>query len=283
MVESTSSYRLIPFFILDYFILLVLTISCVSRHPIHLKPGVHSVLLRARSSGYFKFFCRLKPADQAPSFQTHPPVVPDLVNGRMFSNLISIPLTNHSPTKWLKITTLTLVSQTEGPDISLHLDKKQRLIVAPGQIHSVVATFAFKDDKKTSDSCSVKDIRGVLQLKSSEGFKDEISFTIRCRRSNQSFLFTFIDHDGSIQTAAAIFPIVTEEADSVKIYPVLLTLHSTGITLFMVSLDDHHFFTSQSMEKKPFLMILLCRYSSSGSRRCVQTEELGKGRVHIWS
>jgi hypothetical protein len=121
----------------------------------------------------------------------------------------------------------------------LHLDKKQRLIVAPGQIHSVVATFELKDDKKTSDSCSVKDIRGVLQLKSSEGFKDEISFTIRCRRSNQSFLFTFIDHDGSIQTAAAIFPIVTEEADSVKIYPVLLTLHSTGITLDI--LNDHQF------------------------------------------
>ena len=110
----------------------------------------------------------------------------------------------------------------------MHLHKKQTLIIAPGQTHSVIATFEFKDNNNTLDSCPAKDIRGILQLKSSEGFKDEVSFTIRCRRWSQSFLFTFIDHDGSLQRAAVIFPIVIEEEDSVKSYPVMLTLHSTG-------------------------------------------------------
>ena len=159
----------------------------------------------------------------------HPPLTPDLVGGRVFSNLISIPLTNHNPSKWLKITTLTLVSQTKGPDISLHLDKHQRLTIAPGQIHSLIATFELKNDKETLDSCPPKDTQGILQLKSHQGFKDEISFTIRCRPRNQSFLFTFIDHDGSVQEAAAVFPIVTEEPVLLKTYPVLLTLHGTGI------------------------------------------------------
>ena len=152
----------------------------------------------------------------------------------MFSNLISIPFTNHNPTKWLKITTLSLVSQTEGPDISVHLDRQQTLIIAPGQTHSVIATFGFKDNNNTLDSCPAKDIRGVLQLKSREGFKDEMPFTIRCRRRSQSFLFTFIDHDKSLQRAAVIFPIVIEKEDSVKSYPVMLTLHSTGTMLYLI-------------------------------------------------
>ena len=174
------------------------------------------------------FACRLIHADEKPLFEIHPPVIPDLVDGHIFSHLLSIPITNHNPTKWLTITKLTLVSQTQGPDISLHLEKQQRLNIAPGQIHSVIAAFKFQDNQKP-DSCPSKEIQGILQLKSSEGLKGVIYFTIRCRSRSESFLFTFVDHDGSLQNAAAIFPIVKQKTDSLQTYPVLLTLRGSGI------------------------------------------------------
>ena len=190
---------------------------------------MHSVLLRARAAGIMRFSCLLTPADKEPLLKIHPLAVPDLVDGRIFSNLLSIPISNHHPTKWLTISKLTVVSQNQGPDISLRLHKQQRPTIAPGQIHSVIATFTFKDNKQTLNSCPGKDTQAKLELKSSDGLKYQRSFEIRCRASSGSFLFTFIDHDGSLQKAAAIFPIVKKDTDSVQTYPVLLTLHGSGM------------------------------------------------------
>ena len=170
----------------------------------------------------------MKAASKASSFEIHPVISPDLVDGRIFSNLISIPITNYNPSKWLKITNLKVISQSSGPDISFDLDNRQILTIAPGQIHSVIATFKFKKSKETLESCPGKDIQGILQLTSNEGSKEKVSFSIRCRPRSGSFLFTFIDHDGSIQMAATIFPIIKGEPSSSQIYPVLLTLHGSG-------------------------------------------------------
>ena len=188
---------------------------------------MHSVLLRARAVGVMRFSCLLTPADKEPSLEVHPLAVPDLVDGRIFSNHLSIPISNHHPTKWLTITKLSVVSQSRGPDISLHLDKQQRLSIAPGQIHSIIATFTFKDNDLSS--CPGKDIQVELQLKSNDGLKYQRSFEIRCRGSSGSFVFTFIDHDGSLQKAAAIFPIIKKETGALQTYPVLLTLHGSGM------------------------------------------------------
>lgn len=196
------------------------------RHPLHLKPGMHSVLLRARTVYNINFACRLSTADEAPLFQIHPLVTPDLVDGRIFSNFVSIPITNYHPRKWLTIAKLKLLSQSEGPSINLYFHKLQIFTIAPGQIHSLIAKFMFEG--KEPNSCPPKNVQGTLQLQTSDGLKNDMSFTIRCRPRTGSFLFTFIDHDGSVQKAAAIFPIVKKETAVSVTYPVLLTLHGTG-------------------------------------------------------
>ncbi|CAG2189140.1 unnamed protein product [Mytilus edulis] len=59
----------------------------------------------------------------------------------------------------------------------------------------------------------------------SEGNKDFL-VNLRCRKLKESFLFTFLDHDGSVQHAAAIYPLSDCMGESC---PVLLTLHGTTV------------------------------------------------------
>ena len=54
-----------------------------------------------------------------------------------------------------------------------------------------------------------------------------ISIRLRCRSAREAFLYTFVDHDGSIQTAAAV---ATYAAAPLPPVPVLLSLHGTGVT-----------------------------------------------------
>ena len=57
-----------------------------------------------------------------------------------------------------------------------------------------------------------------------------VPVTLRCRQSKQSFVFTFIDHDGSVGRAAAIAPLhpsVPSEPSSPA--PVMVSLHGTGV------------------------------------------------------
>ena len=172
------------------------------------------------------FSCNLRPSDSSPSFQVHKPLTPDVVDGYIFSDIISVPVTNYSPTKWLKIVKVTLMTQNSGPDIILSIDKNHRsLSIAPGQIRSVTLYFKYKDDGQEPKR-SVN-LSGVLRLGSSDGKYGDVLFLIRCRKKTESFLFTFIDHDGSVQHAATIFPIVKDKP-SAQTYPVLLTLHGTS-------------------------------------------------------
>lgn len=199
------------------------------RFPLHIKPGIHTIMLKARGQAHtdMKFSCNLRNFDSPLAFEIHKPVTPDLVDGYIFSDIISVPVINYSPTKWLKITKVTLMFQNSGADISLTIDRSQgTLSIAPGQLCAVTIHFKYKDNQHHPEKNV--DISGELRLGTNNGKFADVPFVIRCRKRTESFIFTFIDHDGSVQHAAAIFPIVKNKSLSTQIYPILLTLHGTS-------------------------------------------------------
>lgn len=64
-----------------------------------------------------------------------------------------------------------------------------------------------------------------------------VEHELRCRRSEQSAVMTYLDHDGSAASASLVLPISLPRkrkegsaATATPSYPVLLTLHGTGVT-----------------------------------------------------
>ncbi|KAI8515053.1 hypothetical protein Bbelb_076440 [Branchiostoma belcheri] len=156
-----------------------------------------------------------------------PPYLPDLLDGRVLGHVIPLPIANHHPTHWIKNIRISLVKQEGGPKVSINQPEiSRRFSVAPGQvrIHDVYIT---ANEGVSSVKTSCQDMKLTLQVSGSEGNTQVITISLRCRTYGQSFVFTFLDHDGSVQHAAAIPPLqdcVTSRC------PVLLTHHGTGVS-----------------------------------------------------
>ncbi|RUS76488.1 hypothetical protein EGW08_015742 [Elysia chlorotica] len=190
--------------------------------------GVHHVFvpLRAKVASGFKFIVSSK-LPQVEIFQ--PSFLPDLYEGYFPQKVyIAVPVCNRMPQKWLKLTKVDVVKQSQGSSLEARvIDSAQ--FIAPGQTRPVtVQLFTSDSNTKVVKSCREKSIELELKFKTSEGAQN-LSVQLRCRRKGSSFLFTFIDHDGSVQHAAATEPlgIHSGQQDSC---PVVLSLHGTTVS-----------------------------------------------------
>ncbi|XP_072030612.1 uncharacterized protein [Amphiura filiformis] len=123
--------------------------------------------------------------------------------------------------------------QTIPVVISLQEDESQEhiectdavgsILIAPGQTIPVVISLQ-EDESQENIECT--DAVLTLKISASEGQNQELPVTLKCRKRKESFLFTFLDHDGSVQSAAAIEPLENCPEGSC---PVLLSLHGTGV------------------------------------------------------
>ena len=183
--------------------------------------GVHEVTVKLRAKVQATFQCSFKAPPKegfqvlAPSFQ------PDLYNGYLFSQYLSVPVANHRSDKWLKVTKVSLLDQSSGESLQAEV-VNSRFHVAPGQTLPVIVKLSCPNPQ-VSEYCEDIDVR--LVVKTSEG-QGSLPLTLRCRKKRESFLFTFVDHDGSVQHAAAIEPIGSCEGG---VCPTLLTLHGTTV------------------------------------------------------
>lgn len=192
--------------------------------PVTLPRGVHSVFipLRSKVAANFKFSISKMPAFKVldPSF------LPDLYNGFLPENsYLSIPVSNLMTDKWLKINKVKFVDQSHGevlvPVLVGSVDD-----IAPGQIKPVIIQLKMETDSKNTKIISAcQNIDLTLKVSTSEG-TENLKVTLRCRNEGSSFLFTFIDHDGSVQHAAAVEPLGTCKTEAC---PVVLTLHGTTV------------------------------------------------------
>lgn len=183
--------------------------------------GVHQVRIKLRAKVQAVFQCSFK-APPKEGFQIlEPSFKPDLYDGYIFSQYLSIPIANYKSDKWLKVSKVFLSGQSSGKTIETEIIKND-YSVAPGQTRTVIVKVS-SSNPQVSEQC--EDIDITLNFKTSEG-QASLPLTLRCRKKRESFLFTFMDHDGSVQHAAAIEPIGT---CSGKTCPTLLTLHGTTV------------------------------------------------------
>ncbi|XP_062603242.1 uncharacterized protein LOC134265019 [Saccostrea cucullata] len=180
---------------------------------VHLSRGVHTVYIHLRTKVTANKKCTFQ-VDSSPVRVLEPQFLPDIVNGYLFSKYISIPISNYHHSKWVK------VSKISSAQVELALESPFNL--APGQTSHIPVKFN-TENKISSKDC--EQFHLTLKIITSEGVYS-LPLQLRCRKSGQSFLFTFLDHDGSIQQAAAVEPI--KQCDS-ELCPVLLTLHGTTV------------------------------------------------------
>lgn len=175
------------------------------------------------------FTCNLKLIETKQAFQVLPPAfLPDLVNGKLFSRLMSVPIMNLHGSHWLKVNKVSVSKESSsGSQFTVHLlmDEKA-FMIAPGQVRPIKVALGYKDEKKQeSDNKGCNDEYIVLKMSTNKGKDRTLALKLRCRKLSESFLFTFLDHDGSVQHAAAIAPL---KSCLSGICSVLLTLHGTS-------------------------------------------------------
>ncbi|XP_032222386.1 uncharacterized secreted protein ARB_06907 isoform X1 [Nematostella vectensis] len=191
-------------------------------YPIQLTQGVHTVQIKLRAKGPVAFNMNLKMAsERQPIKILKPTFQPDIVNGKLFSRYISIPISNYDYKKWVKVTGVRCTKQ-DSLTASLY-DAYGNSAIAPGQTKNIIIKIGLGNKEDIDTNCS--DLEFVAIFSFDFGRDEKIALKLRCRRRKESFLFTFVDHDGSLQHAAVIEPL----SGCTSVCPVLLTLHGTTV------------------------------------------------------
>ncbi|KAK7493419.1 hypothetical protein BaRGS_00015319, partial [Batillaria attramentaria] len=183
--------------------------------------GVHLVTVKLRTKVQALFQCSFKAPPKEGFEVLEPQFQPDLYDGFLFSTYLSVPVTNYKSDKWLRITKIAVKDQSLGESLTAELFHN-KFQVAPGQTRPIIVKLGSQNNQ-ISTHC--KDVDFSLVVKTSEG-QSTLPLTLRCRKKRESFLFTFLDHDGSVQHGAAIEPI---RSCLGGVCPVLLTLHGTTV------------------------------------------------------
>ena len=190
----------------------------------YLSQGVHTIYIKLRTkvSGNFKCTLRTVKAGDLVDILT-PHFVPDLYEGYLFSNYIAVPVGNYNSKKSIIISKVRTVEQSGGETINSEL--LNEVTIAPGQTYPMTVKLSSENtSKKIIKDCSM--VKLYFKLLTSEG-SIKFKVDLRCRKRSESFLFTFLDHDGSIQHAAAIAPV--QSCMDNGACPVVLTLHGTTV------------------------------------------------------
>jgi len=188
-----------------------------------LNTGIHTVCIRARSKGSLAFSCSFEVSEAA--FELHAPhFLPDLFAGRLFSGFIALPIANLHRVRWLRNIRVSIEESSESSSFRVR-SQKSEFAVAPGQIRPVRFELQTVGDEFVVSPCSQLVL--TVKVSTSEGSKSR-EIVLRCRTTSQSFLFTFLDHDGSVQHAAAI-ALVDSCKGRTEVCPVVLTLHGTTV------------------------------------------------------
>ena len=193
--------------------------------------GIHTLKVIVRLKGPGAIKCFLKVAPKKLDIEIHSEKIskPDFVNGNLFSEYVSIPITNLNPRIDYTLKKVEVKSHSipgyEKIDIAF-----ENQIVRTGQTSSIIFKILNHESQQKQTKCTKSSMYITLKLIShTSDFKNnDVTIQIRCRSSTQSFLFTFLDHDGSIQHAAAVLPL---KKCLTKKCPVVLTNHGTGMLM----------------------------------------------------
>ncbi|KAK3593447.1 hypothetical protein CHS0354_020212 [Potamilus streckersoni] len=191
---------------------------------IKLERDIHTIFIRLRAKAVAEFKCELKVATN--SFELLKPLFqPDLVDGYLFGPYLAVPISNHHNSQYLKILKVELHGHSSHSKEMTTTLEGEFNDIAPGQTMPINIKFRTRaKNHQLEKGCY--DIEIQLKFITSDG-SQILMLLLRCRKINEPFLFTFIDHDGSVQHGAAIKP--TKNCPG-NLCPVVLTLHGTTVS-----------------------------------------------------
>ena len=80
------------------------------------------------------------------------------------------------------------------------LAEDKTFTIAPGQVRPIKLVLEYKNGMEQQNDGSVcSDVKMVLKIGTNKGQDQTLTINLRCRKQSESFLFTFVDHDGSVQ------------------------------------------------------------------------------------
>ena len=205
--------------------------SGIPRAPVALQAGVHSIWARVRAKVQGSLHCVASSAQDLDSrLIVHgQATVPDVYDGRIAGGgYVPFPVSNMDAENWL--TGLT-ASSNSGPISVVMVEAGD---IAPGQTTSIILGLSSSTHSPFS-TCPTPFKVNVSGTLNGTKLTKRITVRVRCRKAGQSFMMSFIDFDGSASQAAVIAPLPTEgeqggEGWDKGGYPVLLTMHGTGVS-----------------------------------------------------
>lgn len=204
-------------------------------HPVELEAGTHRLAIRLRAKYRAAIGCtvELGVAGAPPRlFGGQFLALPDVVEGVLPSDLLVLPAVNLHPTEWLREVRVVATGDSE---VVLITAQPAHAPLAPGQAVLLAVRIALKAGAATASGCPHGRLRLVMEGRQAGTPVRSSPLTLpalRCRQRDQSFVFTFVDPDGSVQQAAAVMPKALEALESCGSggCPVLITLHGTSIS-----------------------------------------------------
>jgi hypothetical protein len=229
-----------------------------------LRAGPVGIALPLRGVAQTAFQCSLEPAGER-SIHVHPPQhVPDLLEfaelpgrGYLLTSVFTLPVQN------LQSNALTVeftVSKPLGQDGEFYVREAKPLhdrahgtveygypgeiAIAPGQtLYLALDLIPHYASNTTMPFLSCrKNKQFQITVIPSRGSSVVVPIEFGCRRVDQSFSVSYLDHDHSVSQAAMVFPLEyhspqhrttpaesVASSDAVPVYPVLLTMHGSGI------------------------------------------------------
>ena len=196
---------------------------------VHLTAGKHTLRIRVMAKGEAIFQCTFKPAPSLRSMlKIYPPkYAPDLLDGKQLSNWLQVGVSNFG-TRTLHDLRFKSVGDGSAALIeSPQSDSRNSGALLPGQTRMFRLQFSVRDPgvEGEKEHC----VRFPLEVEAGQGDKAarasgevyhaKTQINLRCRHSQQSFLLSFLDHDGSVAVAAAILRCTAGLVLSSFLYP----------------------------------------------------------------
>lgn len=197
------------------------------RSSVDLKPGIVGIVIPLRAVAQAQFLLTITAAPAAVA--VYPPqMVPHLLelednrgSGLLLSNLFMLPVHNafsHS------ITLDFAVDKPLGEDSNFYIKEARKwsgnssvithCSISPGQTVALPLELItinpndHKEDKKTLPYISCRENRAfTIIVTPSRGQAVQVPLEFQCRRWDQSFLISFLDHDDTVSQAAIILPL----------------------------------------------------------------------------
>ena len=224
--------------------------------------------------GHGQFKCEYKKtprgnAKRSPFRIFKPKHVPDLLNDfdsndsfKLMGSLIAIPTVNHG-NKGRDIIFKTSSTQIDILKNDIHNIDFITSHVGPSQTTALPLTIKLMGTIKRKDCPVSFSIVGYDSINQNLKTKP-VDISLRCRLKNESFLFSYEDHDGSVSIAAAIAPLKPRRVDKKNIEcaysssslgtpcPTILSLHGTGVDVQM-SADSFKYKDRDSTDSTPYI------------------------------